>query len=402
MKPNWFLSCVWIALHVVVSFQYSVEAASSDCILLWNQKFIAGMRRETLPPPLIARNLAALHLALQRCQVQKPDCSDALASLAAFKTCARLLPSQTPFFEPLLEKFYPGKISDADRIFADTLCQPLLEQFAKDRSSLHVTYVTRTHPGIWNRTAPFFREPELPHWRQVHPILLQAADQFRPTGPPALDSQTYAEALNEVREWGGKASKKRNPEHELIARFWSDFSYTETPVGHWNSIARVILAARGVNGADAARLFCDLNVAMADASIACWDAKYHFDFWRPITAIQRAAEDKNAETEPDSDWVPYLNTPSHPEYVSGHSTYSGAAYRILATFLGSETVEFEISNDTIPEAKRSFKNLKGCAEECGESRILGGIHYRFSCRDGMALGEKIADWVIRRARSLDR
>lgn len=380
----------------------SLRAASLECVLDWNQRCISGMRRDTLPPPVIARNLAALHLAMHRCHVRKPDCSDAVASLVAFKMCAGLLPAQTPAFEPALNAHYPGPIPEEDRVFCDALTQPLLEHFGGDRSSLHVTYLSRNNPGIWNRTAPFFREPELPHWPKVRPVLLLEAAQFRPKGPPALGSEEYARALNECKSLGGSNSTNRTEEQALIARFWSDFSYTETPVGHWNSIARAILSKRGETGRAAARLLSDLNVAMADASIACWDAKYHFDFWRPITAIRRADEDANPLTEPDADWKPYLNTPSHPEYVSGHSSYSGAAYRMLSLFLGTESVAFDISSDTLPETRRAYTNLKQCAKECGESRIFGGIHYRFSCEDGMDLGEKVAEWVIQKVRSLDR
>ena len=392
-----------ILFHSIpLTLESPLKAASLETVLNWNESFIAGMRRDTLSPPIIARNLAVLHLALHRSHVQNPDCSDALTSLVAFKVCSGLLPAQTLFFENTLNTRYPGRILDADRIFADQIAAPLLEKFGRDRSSLHVTYVTRSAPGIWNRTAPFFREPELPHWPKVTPILLKEASQFRPKGPPSLQSEEYAKAILELKDWGGRQSSKRSEEQAQIARFWADFSYTETPVGHWNSITRVVLKDRKATGKDAARLFSDLNVAMADASIACWEAKYHFDFWRPITAIHRAAEDGNPHTEPDPDWTPFLNTPNHPEYVSGHSSYSAAACRILSHFLKTEDISFAISNDTLPGVVRKFTNLRACAKECGESRIFGGIHYRFSCDDGLQLGETVANWVLQHARSLDR
>ncbi len=373
-----------------------LEAASPRIILLWNETFVASMRRDTLPPPVLARNLAILHLALHWAHVQTPSCEDALASLVAFKVCSALMPAHGTSFEKILNEAYPQAVPDADRRFAQEITTPVLDLFARDRSTLHLTYLAKTHPGIWNRTAPFFRDPELPHWGRVRPILLKDASQFRPHGPPPLRSQQYAQALKEVRVFGGKDSIERSQEQTLIARFWSDFSYTETPVGHWNSITRVLLKSTAHTGPEVARLLCQLNVALCDCAIACWDTKFHYEFWRPITAIHRADEDDNPFTEPVPAWTPLLHTPNHPEYVSGHSTFSGAALEILTGFFQTENIPFEISNDTMPDVTRKFKTLRDCAAECGESRIWGGIHYRFSCDDGLELGIQVAKWTRER------
>ena len=146
--------------------------------------------------------------------------------------------------------------------------------------------------------------------------------------------------------------------------------------------------------AETARLFAALNAALMDAGIACWDAKYHYNFWRPVTAIPRAGEDGNGATAPDKKWLPLLNTPAHPEYPSGHSTFSGAGLAVLAGFLGTEEVAIEVRSDGLPNTTRKFASLCDCAVECGMSRVYAGIHYRFSCEDGQKVGEAVGKEVL--------
>lgn len=145
-----------------------------------------------------------------------------------------------------------------------------------------------------------------------------------------------------------------------------------------------------------ARLFALINVAMADAGVATWEAKCHYNFWRPVTAIQRADEDENPRTENDPAWNSLLPCPPHPEYVSGHAAFSGAAATVLAAYLGSDQVEFTATSDDVPGVTRRFTSLRRCAEEIARSRILGGIHYTFAGRNGIELGEKVAALTLER------
>jgi hypothetical protein len=361
--------------------------------LVWNEGFVNEMKKDTLPPPLIARNLAILHTCLEKAYLLDPGCPDGRAHLAAYKIGLHLLPSHALVFEQLFTRHTLGAVSDEDREFADRCSTPILETLTRDGASRHVTYFVKHHPGAWNRTAPFFREAELAHWAGVKPLFLKTADQFRPPGPPPLSSPAYARALREVQEAGRLKSSNRTEDQTQTAQFWSDFSYTETPVGHWNSIARNIALQKQLPSRACARLFHLLNASLADTAIACWEAKYFYSFWRPISAIQRAGEDENPETAPEADWVPLLNTPSHPDYVSGHSAFSGAAGHILFLFFGNDQLTFEVRSDTLPGVVRTFDSLQKCATECGESRIYGGIHFRFSCEDGFTLGKNVADWV---------
>ncbi|MEI7773445.1 MAG: vanadium-dependent haloperoxidase [Verrucomicrobiota bacterium] len=369
------------------------DSQTTPAAVLWNAKFTAEMKLDTLAPALIARNLAILHSALWNSWSRGDGRSEKLSHVISYKICSHLLPGHSAAFERILNEVYPEQIREDDRTKADGFVDDTLHHFADDGASRHVTYTAKNTPGAWFRTPPFFRTAELPHWGTVRPIQIAHSADFRPKGPPALSSREYADAWSEIYKLGGKNSALRTSEQSRIASFWSDFSYTETPVGHWNNIARGIATAKQLGERETAELFYLLNVTLCDTAIACWDTKYAYNFWRPITAIQRADIDDNPATEADPVWEPFLKTPNHPEYVSGHSAFSGAASQILIDFSGTDNLTFEISSDTLPNITRRFSSLRACAKECGESRIYGGIHFRFSCEDGYTLGRQVAETV---------
>ena len=223
---------------------------------------------------------------------------------------------------------------------------------------------------------------------------MPASAHFRPLGPPALDSARYADAYNEVKANGSVASAMRTPDQTQTALFWADGAGTETPPGHWNSIAQDVAAARGNTMAQNARLFALLNAAMADAAICAWEAKYQFNNWRPVTAIRNGTDDGNAATVADPLWTPLLVTPPFPDYVSGHSTFSAAAAGVLALFYGSDQVAFTARSDFLPGVTRSFTSFSDAASEAAMSRVYGGIHFRFASEDGMTAGGEISEWVF--------
>src|SRR5207248_1162009 len=204
---------------------------------------------------------------------------------------------------------------------------------ADDGSQRLVDYIpTDTNAGTWQPTPPSFADALLPQWATVTPFALSSPDQFRPAPPPALDSAAYAAALNEVEAKGRATGSTRTADETQIALFWADGAGTATPAGHWNQIAIQLSAAQGNSLSANARLFAELNVALADAAIASWDAKYDYGEWRPITAIQHADIDTNTQTQADPGWTPFIVTPNFPTYVSGHSTFSGAAEIVLDSF----------------------------------------------------------------------
>ena len=233
---------------------------------------------------------------------------------------------------------------------------------------------------------------------------MSSGSQFRPADAPALDSAEYAADVNEVMQLGGLNSSQRTAEQTEIALFWADGGGTFTPPGHWNQIAADVALNRNQTLAENARLFALLNIALADAGISAWDTKYTYDLWRPIDAIRQGDADGNDATTADPTWTPLLKTPPFPAYTSGHSTFSGAADAVLSSLFGSN-VHFATTADghngftQRPLADqqvvtRSFESFAQAADEAGQSRIYGGIHFQFDNTIGLATGRAIGTYVI--------
>lgn len=185
----------------------------------------------------------------------------------------------------------------------------------------------------------------------------------------------------------------RTAEQSQVAVFWSDFSYTAMPPGHWHEIAATIAQNRGNTLAENARMFALLSLAQADAAVVCWETKFRYNLWRPVTAIRRADEDDNPATEKDTAWNHYLASPPFPAYTSGHSTFSKASAQVLTHFYGTDVIEFAATSDSLPGVTRHFTSLAACADEVGMSRIYGGIHFQFDNTAGKASGKAIGNFV---------
>jgi hypothetical protein len=265
--------------------------------------------------------------------------AEAAAVSAAHQVLINLYPGQKSYFDNALTaslaEITDGTAEDNGVTFGRTVADDILTLRSADGSSNTITYTPGTNAGQWQPTSPGFAPALLPQWGQVTPFALTSGDKFRPDGTPALNSAEYTTEFNQVKDLGSKNSTNRTAEQSQIAKFWADGSGTFTPPGHWNQIAQNVAATKGNSLVDNARVFALLNISLADAGIAAWDAKYTYNFWRPITAIQNADSDGNANTIADASWTPLLTTPPFPEYVSGHSTFSGAAETILTGLLGN-------------------------------------------------------------------
>ena len=319
---------------------------------------------------------------------------------AAYTAATNLYPSRAAAFRELHQSLLNEHSATDHRAksirFGSAIADSWIAWRANDASSGTRVYIPGKEPGAWRRTPPFNRPPELQNWSRVAPFALASGDQFRPSGPPALTSSRYAEDVNNVQRLGGLTSSARTAEQTEIARFWSDFSYTVTPPGHWNQIAQAISSVKRLSAGDEVRLFALLNIALADVAIACWDSKYAYNFWRPVTAIRAAADDSNLATNPSSDWMPLLNTPAFPEYVSGHSAFSGAGAIILGHFNQGDKISFSVPSDSLPGKTRSYTSLWECAEEVSKSRLYGGIHFPSALNDGLTMGKSIAEFMLGR------
>jgi membrane-associated phospholipid phosphatase len=244
--------------------------------------------------------------------------------------------------------------------------------------------------GEWRPTTAIYRSGLEPDWPRHKPFALESASQFRPPGPPDLKSETYARALLEVETYGRLFGGPRSEDQELIARFWLGGMATSTPPGQWNGIA--IREISKLPLGKQLEILLVLNIALADAGLAAWDAKYRYNFWRPVSAVRQADDDGNATTRGDKQWSPLFRTPLFPEYVSGHSTFSAAAARVLTSYLGGHP--FTADTETMVGLIRSYSSFDQAAAEAGQSRIYCGIHFAFSNKDGLALGKNVADWVL--------
>jgi membrane-associated phospholipid phosphatase len=220
------------------------------------------------------------------------------------------------------------------------------------------------------------------------PFAMPTPDHFRPAGPPALTSAAYTIDFNEVKTLGRDTSSARTPDQTVIAFFWTD-----NTISHWNRIAVSVALDQHTTLSENARLFALLDIAMADAGIAVWDAKFVYRFWRPFSAIPLAGTDGNPSTEADPNWKTLFTTPNHQEYPSGHGGLSGAAARVLARLFGDHTT-FTHRSDTAPFMPRTHKKFSAAADEANNSRVYGGIHFRTAVRDGRTIGDRVGTLVM--------
>ncbi len=387
--------------------------AHGNVVLEWSAQMMAAIRADSTSPTLSSRNLAILNVATYDAvnsilrthqpyafQLEAPPGASAEAAVTG--AGREIMLALYPSFRAWTDQLHDAQMAalpDTPEVAAglalgrETAFQVLALR-GSDGSATDVPYIPSSAPGQWQRTPPFYRPPLTPHWRYVKTFCLPALEPFLPLPPPSLDSPEYARDWEEVSILGRKDSPLRTPEQSLIADYWSDFSYTAMPPGHWHEIAATIARDRQLSVPATARLFALLGLAQADAAIVCWEAKYHWNLWRPITAIRRAAEDGNPGTRPDPEWDHYLVAPPFPAYPSGHSTFSLASARVLTAFFGTDHITFTTQSDSLPGVARVYHSLAACAEEIGMSRIYGGIHFPFDNREGKRTGGLVADYVL--------
>jgi hypothetical protein len=401
-----FKSTLFIAYIATINLVSSIGIpANADVVTDWNNAALDAIRTGNAPPPIASRALAILHTSIYDAvngidrrheaylvpsAVPASASREAAASAAAHGALVNLFPASTSSFDALhaaiLATIPNGPHKTAGIVWGEFVANQILAARANDGSSAVVPPPGGSGPGVWIPTPPAFLPYLLPQWGFVAPFGMNSSSQFRPPGPPALDSQQYAEDYNEVKELGAAVGSTRTEDQTEIALFWADGAGTETPPGHWNSIAQIIGAAQGTTLEENARLFALLNIAMADAAICSWDAKYTYHFWRPVTAI--------AFAEPQLNWMSFIVTPPFPDYTSGHSTFSAAAATVLPLFFGTEDLPFTTGSDFLPGVFRSFSTCEDAAEEAALSRIYGGIHFRTASEDGLQAGTSIGEWTF--------
>jgi PAP2 superfamily len=254
-----------------------------------------------------------------------------------------------------------------------------------------VPYVFGSAPGDYQSTPPNFpKQPQFTHWAAVEPFVLKSANQFRPSPPPSLTSDEYGDALNEVQALGIANSNAATSDQALTGRFWNGAIQN-----YWNEITQTAATERRLSTAKTARLFALLNLTLADGVIAFYDAKYTYNFWRPVTAIRGADTDNNPNTHADADWLPEVgNTTPDPSYPGAHAVISAAAASVLTSFFKEDRLHFTVTSEVLPGVTRSFTTFLAADEEATLSRIFAGVHFRPDLTAGQRLGEEIADFAL--------
>jgi hypothetical protein len=260
------------------------------------------------------------------------------------------------------------------------------------------TYPNGTKPGEY-RYPPGAPLAFLPKWGEVTPFALKSGAQFRPGPPYRLSSRRYAADVNEVKSLGRATMSARTPEQTEIGLFWIESS----PLG-WNRLARTVSVQTHLNLHENARLFALLNMAMADGYIGSWETKYHYNFWRPESAIQLADTDGNPATAADPTWAPLQPTYPIPDHDSGHSVQGGVAAEVLRLFFGTDRMHFTACSRSLPTNTctdptprlRSYRSFSQAAQENATSRIYAGLHFRRAVETGLEHGQKIGRYTVRR------
>jgi hypothetical protein len=391
---------------------------AGDVVLEWNN--IALETTKTLPgpqitPPRLTRIMAMVHGAvfdavnsvergyepyLVKVGAPRWASAEAAAAVAAHDVLVGLVPTKQAEFDAALSASLAavpdGPAEDAGAAVGRTTSAAMLAARKDDGIDVAVPYTPGTDPDDWQPTPPAFGPALLPQFATLPPFALTSPDQFRAAPPPSLASEEFERAFEEVKAIGAANSATRTAEQTAIARYWAGPLGTVQPPGQWNRIARTVATERGNSLGENARLFALLNFTMNDALIASWDAKYTYNFVRPVTAIRNAANDGNPDTEADAAWTPLLGTPGHPSYTSAHSTLSSAAATVLGDFFGDDAIPFTDTNEIAAGGAtitRSFDGFRQAAEEAGASRVYGGIHWQFDNQAGLQAGRSVGEFI---------
>jgi hypothetical protein len=367
--------------------------ASADIVTDWNIKAAELITEAKIGTPPAVRVMAYAQTAVHEAVLASPpgaslDAAVAAANRAVFN---KLLPAQQASvdkaYEAALAALPDGHARASGIAAGERAAATVFTQRAKDVVAAE-TYRPHTTPGSYVPTAT----PAVPTWSTRAPWLMASPAQFRAGPPPALTSDVWTRDFNEVKDFGGRTSARRSAEQTEIGRFW-DFSLPTI----YHGVVRSVADQPGRDVASNARLLAAVAQAMDDALVAVFDAKYHYNFWRPATAIRNGDIDGNDGTVRNPSWAPLIDAPMHPEYPSAHATLAAAIGPILKTEIGRGiTPLLATSSPTAKGAVRRWTSVDDFVREVGEARIYAGIHYRSSVDAGAAMGQRIGELAVAR------
>lgn len=399
-----------IAAALCAAFMSVPSIARADVVLDWNAILVASVA--DLPPTQMNRIAAITQVAVfdavnavagdGRSYLGPVNSSpgvsaDAAAIAAAHRVLRHYLPHHAASLDAARVRSLsaipdgPGKTggltvgeSAADRIIAAR------ETDGSEPPEFHLPASSR--PGEWQLTAgcPPAGGVFL-HWRNVTPFVLHRADQFRSDPPPRLTSSRYTRDYKEVKAVGGRDSTERSPDRANVVHVYEALGDAIL----WNPIASQLAVARRLSLVQNARMFALLNMALSDTAVAVLDTKYHYNVWRPDTAIPAGGSDGNDRTDPDSSFVPFIGTPCFPSYPSGHATSSYAAREVLERIFGRRGHAIVISTPAVPDVVLKYTKLREITSDIDDARVYGGIHFRFDQEAGAEQGRLVGAYVYR-------
>ena len=384
---------------------------SGQPVVEWNRELIAILGAPGAQPPTVhpTRSFALLQAAEYdavtsithsgppyRFSVPAPRDArpDAAADQAAHDVLTALYPSMKSSLDKMLARELAaitgthGK-QDGTRVGA-TVAELLVHRRSFDGSAASPPpFAAGNQPGGYRPTPPKFPAPVFTNWGSITPFVPGNGQQFRPGPPPPVTSAAYAKALNEVKSLGQDASTTRTADQTAAAKFWA-----AAPIWNvWNKVAQNLAVTQHASLERTATLFANLNLALADATIGLYDAKYHYLVWRPVTAIRLGNTTGNPGIVADPNWTPLAVTAADPSYPGAHSTISQAAATVLTAFYGDHQ-RLTLTSDGAPGGTRTFNSFQDAANEAGLSRIFAGQHTRIDHQAGQQLGAQVAHFVL--------
>jgi hypothetical protein len=382
-------------------------AARPNTVIAWNGIMMATFATAAVPPPAAIRLGAIVQASVfdavngidpqyTAIHVAPAGPADASRQAAAAAAAHTALVSLFPLQQSALDAQFASSIAamgDEDGsstsiaggiAWGNSVAGQILAWRAADGFSTVLPYTQGSAPGDWAPTPGGSGPPKFQSLSITLPFAMTSPSEFRPAGPPALTSARYTADFKEVKDYGSATSTRRSVFQTETAKFWQ----MDTPVGIWDRVADSLAQANHLNLLRSARLLAMVNLAEADAIISVFDAKAHFNSWRPVTAVAGAALDGNPDTTTEAGWLPLLTTPYFQEYPSAHSGVSSAATVVLASFFGNDA-SFTVTSAGLPGVVRNFDSFSAAVAQVADARIFAGFHFRFSTDDATQMGTQI-------------
>ena len=406
----------------------AAQPVSADAVVHWNNVASTAIGTATAggrPGPATSLDFAKVHAAVHdavQAIVKRykpyyrdiPGASgspDAATAKAAHDVLVHLFPAQAASLDAAYDAFFAANhlaVDDPGVLVGQQAAAGIINLRLNDGSfpATFPPFIGGTGVGEWRPTPSFLPGPPpsgapmlAPWLASVVPFTLAFSSQFRAEPPPMLTSREYARDFNEVKEFGSFSSAVRSADQTDLAYFYSENFFLQ-----WNRALRAIADAHITNIGDSAKLFALANLATADAVITAWDSKKHFNFWRPVTAIQEGNQDGNSRTVGDPAWQPLINTPNYPDYTSGANAVTGAMTKSLALFFGTDKMTFDVTSNAALAVKktRTYHRFSDAARDVVNARIYLGIHFRSADTAARSQGRRVARWAFRHVlRSID-